>query len=506
MEYDMKQIKHSLLRTFCIAMTAAVFFTSLWIRPMTAFAQVDYMAEHENNKTLPVQSNEIPGWPTGPSIGAKSAILMDAKSGTILYSKNIDEKNYPASTTKILTTLIAIEHSNLDDMITFSSSAVNIDYRSSNMGMDAGQSITMEQCLYGILVHSANEVANAVAEHVAGSIDEFVNMMNKRAAELGCTNSHFVTTNGLHDENHYTTARDLALIGRAFFANETLCKMSSTATYHIDPTPTQPDVIDCYTHNKITNGTYPYEYLVGSKTGYTDDARQTLVSCAEKDGMKLICVVMREETPDQFLDTITLFDYGFDNFHMANVAENETKYNISTSSFLEIKTDIYGDSNPILTIDPQANLILPNTVDFQNLESSLTYLDQKGDEIATISYSYEGILLGSASLIMSPQTEHSYDFSSDTKAPQEASEHVIFLNVGKIFIVLISVLILLLAAIFLTAFFRDYNFSDRFKRSSWGGSRPRSKMFRKSTRRRRTQRSNVPKHKNRDFFDDIHFR
>lgn len=495
-------------RTCSFLMACFLFGIFLCQAPLTAFAEVDFYAEHEQNKTLPVESNAIPGWPTGPSVGARSAILMDARSGTILYAKNIDEKNYPASTTKILTTLLAIENSNLDDMVTFSKNAVNIDYRSSNMGMDAGQSITMEQCLYGILVHSANEVANAVAEHVGGSIESFVEMMNKRAAELGCQNSHFVTTNGLHDENHYTTARDLALIGRAFFANETLCKMSSTASYHIDPTPTQPDVIDCYTHNKITNGTYPYEYLVGSKTGYTDDARQTLVTCAEKDGLKLICVVMREESPDQFLDTITLFDYGFENFHMANVAESETTYNINTSTFMEIKTDIYGDSNPILTLDPSAQLILPNTVDFQNLESKLTYLDEKGDEIAKISYSYEGIPLGEAGLFLNHETDNAYDFSSDPSNAPNTAEKIVFINVLKIVLIIAGILILLLAAIILRAFFKEYNFSERMKNtSSWGIKRSRSKIhLQKISRNRRNRRHRIPKSKNRDFFDDISFK
>ena len=174
--------------------------------------------EEEQQRSESIMTNAIPGWPQGPAVSAKGAILIEADTGTILYGKNIHEKLYPASTTKILTTLIAAERCELNETVKFSAEAVNsIERASSNMGIDIGQELTMEQCLYGILVYSANEVANAVAEHVSGSIDAFVELMNERAAELGATDSHFVTTNGLHDDAHYTTPYDLAQIGRAFF-------------------------------------------------------------------------------------------------------------------------------------------------------------------------------------------------------------------------------------------------------------------------------------------------
>ena len=215
----------------------------------------DYYALAEARKSLPIQSNEIANWPQGPQIGAEGAILMEANTGTVLYAKNIDEKLYPASTTKIMTALLAIENSQMDEMVTFSHDAVfSIERGSSNMGMDEGQSIPMEQALYGILVYSANEVCNAVGEHIAGDMNSYVEMMNQKAAQLGCTNTHFVTTNGLHDENHYTTPRDLATIARAFFANPTLSKMSGTAYYHVPQSPTQPDDdVDLYTHNLLNN-------------------------------------------------------------------------------------------------------------------------------------------------------------------------------------------------------------------------------------------------------------
>ena len=470
-----------------------------------ASAPTDYMAEQEARKLLPVQSNEIENWPAGPIVGAQGAILVEANTGTILYAKNIHEKLYPASTTKILSTLVDIENSNLDDMVTFSKNAVySIEPGSSNMGMDVGESITMEQCLYGILVHSANEVANAAAEHVAGSIDKFVEMMNEKAKELGCTESHFMTTNGLHDENHYTTPYDLSLIAKAFFSNETLCKMSNTPYYVIPPTATQPDEIPCYTHNQMVRGKYPYEYLVGSKTGYTSMARQTLVSCAQKDGMKLICVVMKEESPEQFLDTISLFDYGFNNFHMVNIAENETTYTVNASDFFDTDNDIFGSSAPLMSIDPTAYVVIPNTIDFKDMTSSLTYDSKEDTAIATIQYSYQDVPLGKADINLEEDTKAaSYTFDSDT--PEEVKpeqENIIFINVAKVAAIAGGVLILILLIVGLIHFFKNYNFNSR--RRGYSGRADGLNFG--SSRKKSHRRNRTPRYKRRDSYKDIDFR
>ena len=193
--------------------------------PLTAAAAPaaggnSFQEEAEARKELPVQSNEWENWPAGPLIGAQAAIIMEANTGAILYEKNIHDQLYPASVTKILTALIAIENCPLDDIVTYSNEAVaSIDWQTdSNIGIKPGEQITMEQSLYGLLVGSANEVGNAIGEHISGSMGAFVDLMNQRARELGCRDSHFVTTNGTFDENHYTSAYDLALIARAFFS------------------------------------------------------------------------------------------------------------------------------------------------------------------------------------------------------------------------------------------------------------------------------------------------
>ena len=444
---------------------------------ITAYA-TDYAALEEEQRALPIASNSYENWPDGPAVGAEGAILMEAQTGTILYEKNIHERLYPASTTKILTCLIGVEQCQMDETVTMSKEAVfSIPRDSSNVGLDVDEQITAEQCLYAILVGSANEAANALAEHVSGSMDAFVDLMNERAAELGCENSHFVTTNGLHDEEHYTTPYDLALIAQKFFDNELLCKMSSTATYYIPQSPTQPDD-DLYinTHNKMLfpGGKYNYEYLVGSKTGYTDNARQTLVSCAEKDGMKLICVVMREESPHQFEDTISLFDYGFSNFQKLNVASNETKYTVENNDFFQTDEDVFGTSKPILSINETDSVVLPITAVFEDLDSELSYDTQSDSSVASIQYTYHGIPVGSATVDLAQESpENTFDFENqlengtEAAAPEEgkdtpeAADNVVFVNVRKVIVWVVGIAGLLILICVIKSIIDNYQFAKR---------------------------------------------
>lgn len=253
-----------------------------------------------------------------PAVIADSAVLMDIDTGVILYEKNMHKRQYPASVTKLLTCLVAAEHSKMTDIVTFSHEAVfGIEKGSSSIGIDEGEQLTMEQCYYAALLDSANEVSSGMAEHVGGSIEGFAAMMNEKVRELGGTDSNFVNANGLHDDNHYTSAYDMALIGQAFARNEELLKISGTAFYHIDPTPMQPDSIDLRNHHRMLPGCQygdarPYEYMLGGKNGYTSVAQLTLVTFAKKDGHRLVCVVLKDnKKPDHYTDTEALFAYGF---------------------------------------------------------------------------------------------------------------------------------------------------------------------------------------------------
>lgn len=434
-------------------------------------SELEELAEAmENRKLLPIQSNEIENWPAGPAVGAQSAIVVEANTGVILYSKNIHEKLYPASTTKILTALIAAENSTLDEMVTFSHDAVfSIEKGSSNMGIDAGESLPMEECLYGILLVSANEVSNAVAEHIGGSMEEFARLMNEKARELGCVDSHFANASGLHNDDHYTSAYDLSVIARKFFQNELLTKISGTPTHHFEATETQPDDFILGTHNKLVTHEYSYEGLIGGKTGYTNMARQTLVTCAERNGMKLICVVMKDESPYQFTDTIDLLNYGFNNFEIVNVSENETKFNITNADFFQSNNDIFGSSKPILSLNKSSYLILPKTAVFKDTISSISYDTEDENQIARIDYTYNGVYVGNASVDISTEAVSSYDFDSpmDDKAQAEeenADENIIFVNIKKVLLfVLVSAGILILLFI-AKSLIQNYSFSRRNRR------------------------------------------
>lgn len=457
-----------ILPVFC---AVSIFLTGFSTSSITASA-TDMMEQAEIRKALPVQTNEIANWPDGPAIGAEGAILMEANTGTILYAKNIDERLYPASTTKILTCLIATEQADLNDIVTMSDEAVfSVPADGSKIWLDVGEQLTVDQALQAILIASANDASNGVAELIGGSLDGFADMMNKRAKELGCTNSHFVNSNGLYDDNHYTTAYDLAMIARAFFNNELLCKYSSTGKLHLAPTATQPDDIIEFSKNKLyAGGEYEYEYLVGSKTGYTDEARQTLVSCAEKNGMKLICVILKEETPYQYEDTVNLFNYGFANFHTINIAESDSEYVIDNANFFNTDNDIFGSSKPILSLNQEDYIVLPNTAELSDTTSAISYDVTKENQIASINYTYEGVHVGSVSVDLATEAVSTYQFDSvvtDTteNKTSETEDKVIFINVKLVIFWILGIAGLFIAIFILRAFLNNYHFAKRRRRN-----------------------------------------
>lgn len=488
--YKYRNKRNRLFNRICLfSLSLSIFATAFTANVITVKASTAerLMEEMEARKSLPVESNQIENWPAGPSVGAQSAIVMEANTGVILYSKNIHEKLYPASTTKILTCLVAVESSSLDETVTFSHDAVfSIPVGSSNMGMDQGQSINMEECLYGILVGSANEVANAAAEHIGGSVEAFAEMMNQKANELGCVDSHFVNPHGLHDDNHYTSAYDLATIGRAFFQNELLAKISGTASYHFEPTATQPDDFILRTHNKLINHEYPLEGLIGGKTGYTDNARQTLVTCAERDGMKLICVVMKEESPSQFTDTVDLLNYGFSNFEAMNIAQNETKYNIDNSNFFQTENDIFGSSRPILALNNSSYLVLPKTAAFEDVESTISYDVEAENQIAKIDYTYHDVYVGSTTVDIASSSVSPYDFESEAEKPlveEEPEENLIFVNIKKLLLFVLAGAGILIFLLFLKSLIQNYSFSKRRGRGRRSRRRSRRKYHTRRTPR-----------------------
>lgn len=465
---------HRFVATTCaLCLTIAAF-------PMTASASRDKELEIAANQAIPVESNEITNWPAGPIVSAKSAILMELETGVILYEKNIHSKEYPASTTKILTTLIAAEECALNETVTFSHDAVfGIPAGSNHVAMDVGDTLSMETCLQAILIRSANEVSYAVAEHIGGTWEGFAEMMNNRAKELGCLNSNFVNPNGLPDENHYTTAYDLAMIGRAFFSNETLCQITQMPLLYIDKE--DEDLVDANQMELLAGKKYAYEGLVGCKTGYTEDARSCLVSCAERNGMKLICVVLKEEAPYQYEDTVALFNYGFSNFEKVNISQTETKYNIEGSGFYS-DIDIFGSSKPILSLNQDDCIILPKTIEFEDTVSEISYDMAEAGQVAVINYSYQGVPIGSASVDLATNQKQTYSFEPEVEEEEETDNlpSVIFINVLKIFLWIVGIGGALFLIIFLYKFFKAYNAKHPNSRRNWKKDRRKQHSYNQS--------------------------
>lgn len=279
-------------------------------------------AQVNNEEVYPVTTNEMEGWPQCIDLYSETAVLMDADTGTILYNKGMDELRYPASTTKVMTTLLAIENSSMEDQVTFTDACLaDQEAGSMNIGMQVGEVLTMEQCLMAVMIQSANDVSTQVAVQIGGSVENFVEMMNQRAEQLGCKNTHFVNASGMPDENHYTTAYDMALIFREALKNDTFRQIIGTISYTIEPTNMNPEARTYSTHQPIfAPGTmYHIDGCLGGKTGNTDASMSTLVTGAEQNGMTLIAVAMRADAGEVAMDHFNLFNYGYDNFKKVDV-------------------------------------------------------------------------------------------------------------------------------------------------------------------------------------------
>ena len=249
---------------------------------------------------------------TKPTVAAQGAILYDATNDKVLFEKNADAQFAPASITKVLTALLVLENAKMDEMVTFSKTAVTyLESGAVTLYLTEGDQVSVKDCLYGLMLKSANEIANGLAEHVGGSILNFCNMMDAKAKELGCTNSNFENPNGLNNTSHLTTARDMAKITAAAFENEEFRKIVSTTSYKFPATKAMGARTISMGHKMIyPNDSRYYEGILGGKTGYTSKAGNTLVTCVERDGVRLVAVVLKSQST-HYTDTKAMLDYGY---------------------------------------------------------------------------------------------------------------------------------------------------------------------------------------------------
>lgn len=301
-----------------------------------------------------------------PTVVSESAVLMDAQTGQILYEKSMHEKLYPASITKILTALLGIEKGQLQDYITMSAvAAYSIKRGSSNIALEEGEQITMEQALMAAMLPSANEACNGIAEHIGGSISGFAELMNQRARQAGALNSNFVNPHGLPDENQVTTAYDMALITRAALKYDKFRQIIATVRYTIPPTNKKTEARDLWSeHRMLTTNRYYYNGVIGGKTGFTQESRNTLVTVARRGERELIVVVMKSDNYGDYKDTIALLDYGFNEF---------------------VETSV------VPAVPASGNAALIQDVLNQHQDLSINRLLRKGLALKDIAFDYEAV-------------------------------------------------------------------------------------------------------------------
>lgn len=378
---------------------------------------------------------------------ANNGIVFDPTTETVLYNKNMNEKKYPASITKLMTVLLTLENvKDLDERITFSDNAVfSIPRGSSHISMNSGETLTVRQALYAVLLASANEVSNALAEHISGDTETFAKLMTKRAKELGALNTNFVNANGLHDDNHYITAYDMALITKELLKYPIFKEIIHTQTYTIPPTEKQkePRIIN-NSHRLIKPGKYYYKYAVGGKTGYTTKSEHTLVTYAKKDDIELIVVLLDNHKKSScFEETIKLLDRSFSQFNKVKLIDN------TFEKFVNI-TQPYNNKNyniGVLNVIPQSTIYkeLPKNINKNNIKINLNLPQnvnppiRKGQVIGEAIIKYNNYTIDKVNLISNLDVK-----PISNKEMAKIQRKNIFSNnkLIKIFIIILGIIII----------------------------------------------------------------
>ncbi len=345
-------------------------------------------------------------WPSlSETIEAEGAILIDADSGAVLYGKNEHTAYYPASITKVLTAIVVLENvTQLDDMVSFSFAATNtnLDTNSTVIGAVAGDQLSVRDCLYSLLLHSANDCANALAEYVSGSNAAFAELMNEKAAAIGCTDSHFMNPSGLNDPEHYTSCADMAKILQYAIQNPTFRQIDSTQVYTHGPIAKYPEGDShntVYAHHHMMRKSYSEYYpgVLAGKTGYTMAAGNTLVTACERDGMTLIAVILNGHN-SQYRDSKALFDFGYAQFSSPAVSEKDEAYTAIGNHFSVDGISLVDALE--FSIDEKYHVTLPKDADFSAAESTLSYdltdAEKADGSIARIDYRFAGRDVGHA--------------------------------------------------------------------------------------------------------------
>lgn len=344
------------------------------------------------------------------TLSAQGAALLDGDTGQILYSKNADLVLYPASTTKALTALIIAEDLKLDEVVTIDKDTPFTS--GSRIYVIEGETFTVEQLLYAMLLESANDAAVALAKHHSGTVEQFALKMNERAKSLGATHSNFVNPNGLPDEKHVTTAHDLALIGKAFTKQAKLMEIAKTYKYDLPATNKQPEVRHLFSSNRFLFGTgsknkitvngqtldVKWDAVTGIKTGYTNAAQQCIITSASKEGRNLVSVVLKASGMNLYADSRTLLEYGFNNYKSFTFATSgQLIKTIEIDGEKKSKIDLYTskDVKALIPLSADETTITSEVVPATGIKLPVT----SGQVLGKLKLSYQGQTLSETDLI-----------------------------------------------------------------------------------------------------------
>lgn len=396
-KYKDKKINKILYIFVLLVFTHSILFNFSYASQTNSINQIDNQTTQktfsENNTISESSSSDqsTDDLEINPTVLSKAAILIDSSTGQILYEYNSNDRLYPASTTKLMTAILTLENCQLSDTVTVDANALLGIPRSYTIAsLQAGETLTVDQLLHVLLIPSANDAANVLAFHIAGSIEDFSIMMNAKAKELGCQNTNFVNPSGIHNDDHYSTAYDMALIGKYANTFEEIKEIICTTSYSLPNLPDGKERTFKTTNTLITpSNKYYYEYATGMKTGYTDKAKSCIVAKAKKDDLELICVVLGGDKTEnnksqRELDCHTLFDYGFNTYSYEKVcAKNES---MDTSDIEDIP-EIYQDkdikySDDLLILSDSSSNDFEKNISW-NTDNLPVYKDQV---VGTVTY------------------------------------------------------------------------------------------------------------------------
>lgn len=386
------------------------------------------------------------------NLNSRAAILIDANTGTVIYEKNAHEKHYPASITKVLTGYIACSEGKFDDTITVSQKAIDgMGIGGSSIGLVQGEQINYEDGLYGVMLESANEVCMALAEHISGSEEAFVAKMNEVAKSIGCTESNFANPHGFHNDNHYTTCYDMALITKTAITNEDFNHIWGTISHQIPATNLN---VARYLNHKDKmikpSSEYYYPDLIGGKTGFTDQAGNTLVSYAERDGASLISVVMKADGYDNtYKDSIALLDYGFSVYNPEQTIFKASEYSTTANVVQDYNGKTYTLGTVAISGASDVTMALPKFMDPSSItvkptvEKNLKAPIKINDIVGKIDIYYNDTLLESIDAVATTEAVALSDKALAKRALKDNLRKFVMVPLAILIVLFITALVVI---------------------------------------------------------------